>query len=114
MRCGVRLCGLFGQPPAELLERLVAIRIHLDPCGEEDGPLQCVPATHLLGRLSSERASKLKMSGPVVSCTCERGGVLMLRPLTLHTSSKASGASRRRVLHFVFGPATLPYGLLWE
>jgi hypothetical protein len=37
-----------------------------------------------------------------------------MRPLALHTSSKATGASRRRVLHFVFGPAELSYGLQWE
>jgi hypothetical protein len=39
---------------------------------------------------------------------------LVMRPLALHTSSKATGTSRRRVLHFVFGPAELPYGLQWE
>jgi hypothetical protein len=32
----------------------------------------------------------------------------------LHASSKATGTSRRRVLHFVFGPRALPYGLEWE
>jgi hypothetical protein len=37
-----------------------------------------------------------------------------MRPFALHTSSKATGTSRRRVLHFVFGPAELPYGLQWE
>ena len=30
-----------------------------------------------------------------------------------HASSKAGGASRRRVLHFVFGPRELPAGLAW-
>jgi hypothetical protein len=37
----------------------------------------------------------------------------LMRPLALHASSKANGASRRRVLHFVFGPPTLPFGLAW-
>jgi hypothetical protein len=37
-----------------------------------------------------------------------------MRPLALHASSKATGTSRRRVLHFVFGSAGLPYGLQWE
>jgi ectoine hydroxylase-related dioxygenase (phytanoyl-CoA dioxygenase family) len=104
----------FVQPPTELLETLVAVRLHLDPCQEEDGPLQLVPATHTRGRIDDAEASRLRRDGPVVTCAMERGGALVMRPLALHTSSKATGTSRRRVLHFVFGPPELPYGLQWE
>jgi hypothetical protein len=105
--------NLFVQPPVDVLERLVAVRVHLDACGFEDGPLQFVRGTHLFGRISPAQASELKTAGPLVTCTSDRGGVLMMRPLALHASSKATGTSRRRVLHFVFGPAELPYGLRW-
>jgi len=105
---------LFVQPPAELLETLVAVRIHLDPCLDDDGPLQFVPATHTRGRIDASAASRLRQTGPVVTCAVDRGGALVMRPLALHTSSKANGTSRRRVLHFVFGPAELPYGLQWD
>lgn len=105
--------SLFVQPPAEVLARLVALRIHLDPCLDEDGPLQFVPATHTLGRIPPERARALKQAGPLVTCAVERGAVLLMRPLALHASSKATGTGRRRVLHFVFGPARLPHGLEW-
>jgi ectoine hydroxylase-related dioxygenase (phytanoyl-CoA dioxygenase family) len=106
--------SLFVQPPAEVLAQLVAARVHLDPCGEEDGPLQFLPATHTLGRIPSAMASQLKKDKPLVACTPGRGGVLLMRPLALHASSKATGSSRRRVLHFVYGPPVLPYGLRWE
>jgi ectoine hydroxylase-related dioxygenase (phytanoyl-CoA dioxygenase family) len=106
--------ALFVQPPTNLLETLVAVRIHLDPCMEEDGPLQFVPATHTRGRIDAAEASRLRQEGPVVTCSVDRGGALVMRPLALHASSKATGTSRRRVLHFVFGPAELPYGLQWE
>ena len=105
---------LFVQPPPELLETLVAVRVHLDPCLKTDGPLQFVPATHTRGRIDAAEASRLKQAGPVVACPVERGGTLVMRPLALHTSSKATGTSRRRVLHFVFGPPVLPYGLQWQ
>jgi hypothetical protein len=105
---------LFVQPPVELLETFVAVRIHLDPCLDGDGPLQFVPATHTRGRIDAAAASRLRQDGPVVTCTVDRGGALVMRPLALHTSSKATGTSLRRVLHFVFGPAELPYGLQWE
>jgi ectoine hydroxylase-related dioxygenase (phytanoyl-CoA dioxygenase family) len=106
--------ALFVQPPVELLETLVAVRVHLDPCLETDGPLQFVPGTHTRGRIDAGEASRLKQAGPVVTCAVERGGALVMRPLALHTSSKATGTSRRRVLHFVFGPPVLPYGLQWQ
>ena len=104
----------FVQPPVELLETLVAVRVHLDACSADDGLLQFVPGTHVLGRIDAAEASRLRQNGPVVTCAVERGGVLVMRPLALHASSKATGTSRRRVLHFVFGPAALPYGLKWD
>lgn len=106
--------SIFVQPPIEVLEQLVAVRVHLDPCGGEDGPLQFVPRTHARGRIDAAQASRLKREGPVVTCCVERGGVLLMRPLALHASSKATGTSRRRVLHVVFGRPALPFGLEWE
>jgi len=106
--------GLFVQPPAALMEQLVALRVHLDACREQDGPLQFVPGSHQAGRISADEARLRRQAGPIVSCVMERGDVLAMRPLVLHASSKAEGHSRRRVLHFVFGPRKLPYGLSWR
>lgn len=98
--------SVFVQPPVALLERLVALRVHLDACSEGDGPLQFIPGSHLAGRIGPEDARLKRQAGPVVSCLMEQGDVLAMRPLVLHASSKAEGSSRRRVLHFVFGPAS--------
>jgi len=106
--------GLFVQPPSELLAQLVAVRVHLDPCTENDGPLQFLPGSHLHGRIGSEEASAMRSAGPLVTCTMAPGDALLMRPLVLHASSKASGVSKRRVLHFVFGPRALPLGLVWR
>lgn len=106
--------SLFVQPPIALLEQLVALRLHLDVCSEQDGPLQFVPGSHVAGRIGADEARLKRQAGPVVSCPMEIGDVLAMRPLVLHASSKAEGSSRRRVLHFVFGPCTLPYGLSWQ
>lgn len=103
----------FAQPPAELLEQLVAVRLHLDDCGPEDGPLRIVPGSHRFGRLSDDQAATLRDNLGEVACTAGLGDALLLRPLTLHASSKATGHSARRVLHFVFGPPSLPHGLAW-
>jgi hypothetical protein len=39
---------------------------------------------------------------------------LLMKPLILHASSKATSGARRRVLHFVYGPKVLPFGLRWQ
>jgi hypothetical protein len=105
--------SVFSQPPAELLEQLIAVRLHLDDCGPDDGPLRVVPGSHRLGLLSDDEAIRRRDEGPVVSCTARPDDALVLRPLLLHASSKATGRSLRRVLHFVFGPPALPHGLRW-
>jgi len=105
---------LFVQPPMELLELLVAVRLHLDVCTAQDGPLRVVPGTHLRGRIAPEAAVAIRDAGVVVDCCAARGDAWVLRPLLLHASSRATGTSRRRVLHFLFGPPTLPHGLRWQ
>ena len=105
---------VYVQPPVSVLEQLVAVRIHLDDCPVESGALRVVPRSHLEGRLSRERAEALRAlhDEAVVPIAC--GGALIMRPLLLHASSKATSGTPRRVLHFVFGPPKLPLGLEWQ
>lgn len=104
----------FCQPPVELLSRLVAIRVHLDDSTSQNGPLRVVPGSHRLGRISPQEATEHRRRLGEVSCTVPRRGTLAMRPLLLHASSKSSAETPRRVLHFVFGPAELPWGLRWR
>src|SRR5688572_19842133 len=41
---------LYTQPPTDVLEELLAVRVHLDDCGSQNGPLRVLPGTHLLDR----------------------------------------------------------------
>ncbi len=102
------------QPPCSVLTELVAVRVHLDPCSAEDGPLRVIPGSHRLGPTSPESAAVARHTGTEVACTFEQGAALVMRPLLLHSSSKATGTSKRRVLHFLFGPPYLPFGLRWQ
>ena len=106
--------ALFVQAPIALLEQLVAVRVHLDDCGPGDGPLRVVPGSHLCGRLEPGAAVGARDARGAVICPAARGAALVMRPLLLHASSKATGHSRRRVLHFVFGPPALAHGLRWR
>lgn len=105
----------FVQPPAELLQRLLAVRLHLDDCGADDGPLRVVAGSHRHGRLDAAAARALRAAEGETECTAGRGDLLIMRPLLLHASSKATRPEgRRRVLHFLFGPREPGYSLHWS
>jgi ectoine hydroxylase-related dioxygenase (phytanoyl-CoA dioxygenase family) len=105
---------MYVQPPVAVLEQLVAVRIHLDDCLVESGALHVVPKSHSQGRLSRERVEDLRRQNGETVVPVARGGALIMRPLILHASSKATSLAPRRVLHFVFGPPKLPLGLEWR
>lgn len=106
--------GLYVQPPIELLDGLLAARLHLDPCGDDDGALRVVSGTHRLGRLSAERIAAMDKRCDEVVCTADVGDALLMHPLLLHASSKARRPNGRRVLHFLFAPPDPGCGLQWR
>jgi ectoine hydroxylase-related dioxygenase (phytanoyl-CoA dioxygenase family) len=101
------------QPPAALLERMLAVRVHLDDCGPENGPVRVIPRSHRSGRLSGNEVDAWKRSGEAVDCTVPRGGILAFHPLTLHASSPAAKPAHRRVVHLEYAADSLPDGLMW-
>lgn len=102
------------QPPAGLLARMLAVRLHLDACGVENGPLRVLPGTHRMGRLDAEAIARLRGQIPEVVCSVPRGGALLMRPLLLHASSAARQPGHRRVLHIEWAAEPLPGGLEWH
>jgi hypothetical protein len=106
--------AVFVQPPVAVLEQLVGVRLHLDPCTASDGPLRVVPGSHTQGVLAPAAAVAARDAAGECLCEAEVGTALAMRPLLLHASSKSLGTGRRRVLHFLFGPQLLPHGLRWQ
>ncbi len=102
------------QVPVGLLERMVAVRIHLDPCGTNDGPLRVLPGSHRLGRLRGEQIALLRTQTPARVCAVESSGILLMRPLALHASSPLSSPNRRRVVHIEMAAEPLPLPLRWR
>jgi ectoine hydroxylase-related dioxygenase (phytanoyl-CoA dioxygenase family) len=105
---------LFVQPPITTLQDIVAVRLHLDDCDDQNGALRVVPGSHRLGRLSVSAALVARDRCGEISVAVRSGGVMVMRPLLLHASSKSATELPRRVLHFVFGPPELPEGLRWS
>jgi hypothetical protein len=101
--------------PAELLARMVTIRLHLDDCGPESGPLRVLPGSHASGKLDpaaiavwASRAGELG-----VDCHVPADGAVVMRPLLLHASASGTGPGHRRVIHLEYAAEDLPGGLEW-
>jgi len=101
------------QPPVEILQCMIAVRVHLDECGPENGPVRVISRSHTAGRLSGEGIDLWKKDHASADCTVSRGGILAFFPLLLHSSSPATRPGHRRVVHLEFAAATLPAGLEW-
>lgn len=105
---------LHVQPPVEVLERIVALRIHLDDAGPDNGALRVLPGTHRSGRLADAEIERLRSEVPEVVCSVRAGGVMLMRPLLLHASSPCHRPAHRRVLHIEYSASPLPGGLAWR
>ncbi|MHA7634683.1 phytanoyl-CoA dioxygenase family protein [Corallococcus sp. M7] len=102
------------QPPTSVLEDMVAVRVHLDDCGEDNGPVRVVAGSHREGRLASLSIPGWLERGAPVDCLVPRCGLLVMRPLLLHASSPARAPAHRRVIHLEFAARPLPGGLQWH
>jgi ectoine hydroxylase-related dioxygenase (phytanoyl-CoA dioxygenase family) len=85
-----------------LLERTVALRIHLDDCDETNGPLEVVPGSHVHGRLEAAAIANIVATAPTQLCLTVRGDIVAMRPLLLHRSQRAQRPAARRVVHIEF------------
>ena len=103
---------LHVQPPAEVLEHMVSVRLHLDNCGEENGALRVIPGSHLHGRIPEEHIPAMREPREAV-CAVGVGGALLMRPLLLHASSPSRVPGHRRVVHLDFASVQLPNGMRW-
>jgi len=92
----------YAHAPARALEQVVALRVHLDDSTSENGPLRVLPGTHTLGVLTDEQIHDLSEKVGEVECLVPRGGVLAMRPLIVHASSKSRMEVPRRVLHIEY------------
>lgn len=102
------------QAPADVLDQMLAVRLHLDDCGRDNGALRVIPGTHRAGRLSADRIATIRASADAVDCAVSRGGALLMKPLLVHASSVAKRPVHRRVIHLEFASCALPCGLEWQ
>lgn len=101
--------------PGTLLGRMVTIRIHLDDCGPDNGPMRVLPGSHSRGRLAPADVARWTARSGETSrdCIVPAGGAVIMRPLILHASAAATAEGHRRVIHLEYAAEDLPGGLEW-
>ncbi|HEY0683012.1 MAG TPA: phytanoyl-CoA dioxygenase family protein [Steroidobacter sp.] len=101
------------QPPVQVLEQMLSVRLHLDPADDTNGALWVSPASHREGRLRAGEAASVAERNGKHLCVVQAGDALLFRPLILHASRKAKSLKPRRVIHLEFTGASLPKSLAW-
>ena len=102
------------QAPPAVLERMLAVRVHLDDCGPANGPLRLLSDSHRAGVLNADAIERRVAAGGAAEGVADAGAILGFRPLLLHASGAAAVPSRRRVVHLEFAACELPGGLAWR
>lgn len=99
------------QPPLEILESIFTIRIHLDKTNEHNGALKVISGSHLKKIYRSETIDWTIESETI--CNVDRGGIMIMKPLLLHSSGRTTNNKKRRVIHIEFSNKELQTGLKW-
>ena len=92
----------YSHAPTWALTRVLALRIHIDASTSENGPLRVLPGSHREGVLTDDQVAAMAKTHKTVECPAPQGAVLVMRPLTIHSSSKAKRDLPRRVLHIEY------------
>ena len=92
----------YAHAPGSVLTQVLALRIHFDDSTHENGPLRVLPGTHNYGVLSDDEIGEFSTGVGPVECLVPKGGVVAMRPLLIHSSSKLRNDMPRRVLHIEY------------
>ena len=93
---------VYAHAPSTALSQVLALRLSCDESTLVNGPLRVLPRTHTLGVLSDDTLHDLSTQIEPVDCIVPKGGVVAMRPLVVHASSKSHTEMPRRVLHIEY------------
>ena len=91
----------------------MAFRLHLDSADTSNGCLNVIPKSHHLGILSQVELTEVINKQRPYECEVEAGDLVLMKPHTLHASSKSIKPSHRRVIHIEYSNYELPSNLQW-
>ncbi|GAA0730472.1 phytanoyl-CoA dioxygenase [Sphingomonas sp. ABOLD] len=104
---------LHVEPPFDVIEAMVTLRIHLDPVPEDNAPLLIAPGSHRLGRIPEGEIAAAVAACGTAMCLAEAGDVWAYRTPILHASAASTATGHRRVLQVDYTTFGLPAPLQW-
>lgn len=99
------------QPPLDILKNIFTVRIHLDDTDGNNGALKVIPNSHLKNIYRPETIDWTTEKEAI--CNVNKGGIMIMKPLLLHSSSRTINNKKRRVIHIEFSNQELPTELKW-
>jgi hypothetical protein len=99
------------EPPVEVLQSMVTLRVHADAVDEENAPLLIARGSHRFGRIAEDQIEAIVKHCGIRTCLAVQGDIWAYSTLILHASDAARRPLRRRVLQVDYSAATLPGGL---
>lgn len=95
-------------PPKDILENTVTFRIHLDKTDETNGVLKVISESHKKGIIRIDDNFVASKVGEEKICNIDKGGIMLMKPLLLHSSQKSVSKNNRRVIHLEFCNQEIP------
>jgi hypothetical protein len=101
------------EPPFEILEGIITLRVHLDDVGPDNAPLLVALGSHRLGRVPIEEIYPAVDRCGTCMCLARAGDIWIYSTPIIHSSPAAVTPTRRRVLQIDYAAVDLPTGLNW-
>lgn len=102
------------EPPFDMIEQMITIRIHFDKVCEENAPLLVAIGSHRLGKIPVDQIEEAVAASTVGICTAERGDIWVYATPIVHASARSGTETHRRVLQIDYADFDLPNGLAWS
>lgn len=100
-------------PPQSLLDRMLTLRVHLDPVDVDNAPLLIAPGTHRHGRIPESDVAAHVANHGTHACLAAPGDIWLYATPILHASDAATTPRHRRVLQLDYSADPLPGALEW-
>lgn len=105
--------GQFGvEPPTNILDNIITLRIHLDDTDENNGALKVIPNSHLNGVYKLDLIRD-KIEDEQI-CRVKKGEVMLMKPLTFHASNRTINDQQRKVIHLEISNQNLQNPIDWK
>jgi hypothetical protein len=100
-------------PPQSLLDRMITLRVHLDPVDADNAPLLIAPGSHRHGRIAESDVPAMVDRCGTFACLASCGDIWLNATPIVHASDAATNPRHRRVLQLDYSADDLPGELEW-